>query len=397
MSFEYLAKSNTRVGVGSDTDIWIEQAIFQIPAQLNSSSVSISLTSVPSRERAGTVRKLAQAISFSSKPATTSYVENLRPVRLTAGTTLVVAGGNFGAVPEVVFPGAAGDPIVVAAATSSEGQLEVLIPPAVGEGEIAVDNGSGPGSGPLTRMEFGPSLRLESVSDEQGQGLVIELNQEADLLGLEAFTIELFRGGSIEGVEVGQGEIAVDNGSGPGSGPLTRMEFGPSLRLESVSDEQGQGLVIELNQEADLLGLEAFTIELFRGGSIEGVEVGQDVGTLQWGNLVEEQLLVQQLESDRLVLRVTENPDFGDRGTLTIERNENGRPVGVSHLSPASRRTSLYCWSARSRPRLRLNLSFLLPGADEVVLAKLDAVSTRSGLGEESRSSDSSNLTGGSE
>ena len=326
MSFEYLAKSNTRVGVGSDTDIWIEQAIFQIPAQLNSSSVSISLTSVPSRERAGTVRKLAQAISFSSKPATTSYVENLRPVRLTAGTTLVVAGGNFGAVPEVVFPGAAGDPIVVAAATSSEGQLEVLIPPAVGEGEIAVDNGSG-----------------------------------------------------------------------PGSGPLTRMEFGPSLRLESVSDEQGQGLVIELNQEADLLGLEAFTIELFRGGSIEGVEVGQDVGTLQWGNLVEEQLLVQQLESDRLVLRVTENPDFGNRGTLTIERNENGRASWSITFEPRFPTDFVVLLERSFQARLRLNLSFLLPGAGEVVLAKLDAVSTRSGLGEESRSSDSSNLTGGSE
>ena len=223
MSFEYQALNNTFVGATSDTDLWIEQGMFEIPAQ-DSSSVAISLTSVPSSERAGTVRKLAQEISFSSKPAATSYVETLRPVRLTAGTTLEVTGGNFGTAPEVVFPGGDGEPIVVAAGPSGDGQLEVLIPAGVGEGEIAVDNGSG-----------------------------------------------------------------------PGPGHLTKMDFGPSLELETINDEQGPGLVIKLNQEADLFGLEAFTVELFRGGSVEGVEVGQDVGTLLWGN-VEEQLLVQELE-----------------------------------------------------------------------------------------------------
>ena len=124
----------------------------------------IELTSVTNPGRAGIVRKIEQDHLFQPTDGELSYLTKIQPLTLTAGEILAIEGGNFGDAPMVHFPSIEEAPIEIEALSVEENRIDVVVPSAVGVGEIQVDNGSGPGPGHLTQMDFGPRTTIETIS-----------------------------------------------------------------------------------------------------------------------------------------------------------------------------------------------------------------------------------------
>ncbi len=206
MSLDLARRPNTYVFISDDSVIFLEAGILVIPESLEQITSSVALTSVTRPGRPGILRKLEQDHAFQPTDSELAYITNIGPLTLTGGEILHLEGANFGEAPVVYFPGAEETQILVEALLATESSVDVVVPPAVAPGEIKIDNGLGLGSGHLTEMDFGPDMTIEAVSDEQGEGLRILIEQENNLFELVSFSLQLFedKPQSPAGVEVGQ-------------------------------------------------------------------------------------------------------------------------------------------------------------------------------------------------
>ncbi len=310
MSLNLDAGPDSSIIFFSDTVIFFNPEVFVIPANLDEISSLIQLTSVTSSGRAGIIRKMERDHGFEPPDSELAYITKIQPLTLTAGEILSIQGGNFGDAPLVHFPVTEGDPIVVKALSVEEDSMDVVVPTAVGVGEIQVDNGLGTGPGHLTQMYFGPRTTIEAISDEEGDGLQIQIRQKDNLIRLDSFVLRL------------------------------------------IEDEPRPASDLEMEQVVGSLLAEPFP----------AVE-----------------LTVVEWDENRVVLRSLSGSRHGD---LVVERLEETNPGWVIEFVPTFSLTAIQFQTRDQTISIRLNLPFLFPDPEQLILWSATMTSGSSRIGE---------------
>ena len=162
---------------------------------------------------------------------------------------------------------------------------------------------------------------------------------------------------------------------------LKEAVFAPHM-VNAGSDEEGEGITIQIRQKDNLFWLDSFTLGLIEDEprAISDLEIEQVVGGLQWEPFLAEQLTVMEWDENRVVLRISN--EFNHRGDLIVERLEGTNPGWVIEFVPTFTRRSIEFQTADRTISIRLNLPFLLPDPEESILWSATMTSSPSSIGE---------------
>ncbi len=312
ISLALVSEPDTAVIFFSDTVVFFDPGVFVVPDDLEQISSLMEVVSVPSRAQAEIVRKIETDHAFVPAGSQLALITRIQPLTLTAGEILNIEGQNFADAPIVHFPATEGEAIRVGVLSTGENFVDVVVPAGVGTGEIQVDSGLGPGPGHFTEMYFGPETGIETVSDEEGEGIQIRIEQKGNLFSLESFLLDLL-----------------------------------SAEPQAVA----------------------------------GLELDQVVGSLQWGPFPPDTLTVAEMEADRAVLEVANGSIR--RGDLIIERRTETNPGWRLEFVPRFSSGSIGFQTSERTISIRLNLPFLV-GEAELPFFSAQMTSAPSAIGDNS-------------
>jgi len=172
LDLEFLEpKAYTLLGTDAHVGITLPPGLFGIPGGTNSVSLTTEFHSVsidPSSAES-LVRKQTATVNCSAPSESYPNVTSMSPLLLKRGERCVVRGSNFGESPRLYIRTLDGSRESLAPYSSSDTELELVLPMRVRDDQIQVENAEGGRSNRYTpRFGFSPVPAIELLAEDGG-------------------------------------------------------------------------------------------------------------------------------------------------------------------------------------------------------------------------------------